>query len=456
MPSVEVRGNSIRVKWWGGEYKPGPDGKPTKKKRYESASGPEPGVPFRDEQEAYNYGLDRESDVRNNRHRPRGSRPVGMEECCDLWFEEVDLRVRSNKTYKSRLNAVIKPYWAPWTVDQITPLEYAAFDKFVTARYSHNYRKGVLGLFKMLMDDSVVKYKLRTETSIVEQRRRGRYEKKQVRRVKRPLPFRAVHQLAVNAYTVWGFSGWVYIWTLAFSGMRPPGEMFGLQRGFSSPSWPQSEPDAALCEEALQRYQKMPAIRVQYQTYTDDRRQVLAAPKYDSWRTLVIPPFLHEMHQALLASHRSPWAFVSMTGKPLLSTNFDDQYWFPIRDGAPERPVRPRYERWARPAIPAVEEMVGEDIYRLRHWHKALLDEPGADVARVAIEGRMGHELPGVEGVYSEVTVGMEERIVEYLQGVWEKEVVGAGLWVAPFPMSLPDDLLDEAPPLFSGLPVLE
>ncbi len=34
--------------------------------------------------------------------------------------------------------------------------------------------------------------------------------------------------------------------------------------------------------------------------------------------------------------------------------------------------------------------MAGEDIYRLRHWHKALLDEPGADVARVAIEGRMG------------------------------------------------------------------
>ncbi|GED88769.1 hypothetical protein ACFC08_18730 [Streptomyces sp. NPDC056112] len=58
--------------------------------------------------------------------------------------------------------------------------------------------------------------------------------------------------------------------------------------------------------------------------------------------------------------------------------------------------------------------------------------------------------------MYSEVTVGMEERIVEYLQGVWEKEVVGAGMWEAPFPMPLPDDLLDEAPPLFSGLPVLE
>ncbi len=64
--------------------------------------------------------------------------------------------------------------------------------------------------------------------------------------------------------------------------------------------------------------------------------------------------------------------------------------------------------------------------------------------------------LPGVEGVCGEVTVSMEERNVEYLRGVREKEVEGAGLWVASFPMPLPDDLLSDAPPLFSGLPVLE
>lgn len=68
----------------------------------------------------------------------------------------------------------------------------------------------------------------------------------------------------------------------------------------------------------------------------------------------------------------------------------------------------------------------------------------------------MGHELPGVEGVYSEVTVAMEERIVEYLRREWEKEVVGAGLWTPHFPMPLPGDLHDAAPSLFGGLPVLE
>ncbi|MFI1165558.1 integrase [Streptomyces sp. NPDC020801] len=455
MPSVEVRGNSIRVKWWGGEYHLDADGNPTKKKRYESASGPEPGVPFKDEDEAYAYGLDRESDVRNNRHRPRTSSRMEMAEYCDIWFEGIDLRVRSNRTYKSRLNAVIKPYWRTWTVDQITPLDYAAFEKYVTGRYSANYTKAVLTVFRMMMDDAVVKYRLRVETPIVEQRRRGRYQKKQVRRVKRELPIRAIHQLAVNAHTLWGYPGWSYIWTVVFTGMRPPGETCGLQRGFCSPYWPEAEPDREVRQEALQRYQKMPALRVQYQTYSADGASVLAAPKYDSWRTIVIPPFLHQMHQALLSSHDKPWLFLSMTGRPLWAANFKPYYWYPIRDGAPERKPRPRYGRWVRPAIPKVEEMAGEDLYRLRHWHKAKLDEAG-DIPRVAIEGRMGHELPGVEGVYSEVTVAMEERIVEYLQGVWEKEVVGAGLWVAPFPTSLPDDLLSEAPPLFSGLPVLE
>ena len=454
MPYVEVRGNSIRVKWWSGEFVLDADGKATKKKRYESASGPEPGVPFQDEDEAYDYGLDRESDVRNKRNRRKATEPLSMVKYCDLWFKGVRLRTNSHSSYQSRLK-LIKRYWVQWAVDEITPIDYDAFREYVTGKYSHNYAKNVLGVFKMLMDDAVVKYKLREESPIVEQRRRGIYKKKQTRRVKRKLSIESVHQLAVNAHTVWGFAGWTYIWTIAFTGARPPGEMFGLQRGYSSPCWPGSEPDPERREEALQRYEHMHAMRVQYQTYMADKKAVLAAPKYDSWRTLVMPPFLHDMHAALLASHDKPWTFVSMTGKPMLSTDFDDDYWYPIRDGAKERNSGPRYARWARPAIPAVEEMAGEDIYRLRHWHKAKLDEPG-DIPRVAVEERMGHELPGVEGTYSEVTVAMEERIVAYLQRVWEKEVVGAGLWTPAFPIPLPDDLARVASPLFSGLPVLE
>lgn len=455
MPSVETRGNSIRVKWWGGEYHLDENGKPTKRKKYESASGPEPGAPFQDEDEAFKFGLDRESDVRNKRHRKK-SEPMSMPEYCDLWFETVDLLANSKKKYRSVLKSVIKPYWAQWTVDAVTPVDYDVFKRTVAGRYSESYKTAILTVFKMLMDDAVLRYRLREESPIIEQRRRGRYTKKQTGRKKSELPIEAVHQLAVNSYHVWGYPGWVYIWTIAFTGMRPPGELFGLQRGFSSVHWPSSDPGMERRQEAEKRYGGMHALRVQHQLYYVDSKPTLGGPKFDSYRTLVIPPFLHELHSRLLASHDQPWMFLAKRGKKhLLGAGFTREYWYPIRDGRDGRgPDEVRRACDVRVAVPAVKEMAGQDIYRLRHWHKELLDEPG-DIPRVAIEARLGHELPGIEGVYSRVTVAMERRIVEYLHGVWEKRVVAQGLWEPPFPTSAPHDLSGGTFSLFSGLPVI-
>lgn len=455
MPSVETRGNSIRVKWWGGEYHLDEGGRPTKRKKYESESGPEPGIPFKDEDEAFAFGLDRESEVRNGKYRAK-SKKMNMGEYCDLWFESTDLAVNSQKKYRSVLTAVIKPYWQTWQVGEVTPVDYDVFKRQMKAQHSESYKTAILTVFRMLMEDAVLKYKLRDESPIIEQRRRGRYVKRQTRRVKSELPIEAVHQLAANAYHIWGYPGWVYIWTIAFTGMRPPGEMFALQRGFSSANWPHSDPDRGRRKEAAKRYEGMHALRVQHQMYYVDGKPTLAPPKFDSHRSIVIPLFLHEMHCALLDSHDKPWMFLSKRGRShLLGVGFTKEYWYPIRDGREERKVEDvRYERLACAEVPAVEEVAGQDIYRLRHWHKELLDEAG-DIPRVAVEARMGHELPGMEGVYSNVTVAMELRIVEYLQGVWEKRVGAVGLWTPSFPIASPDDLLGGVKPQFSGLPVL-
>jgi Site-specific recombinase XerD len=455
MPYVETRGNSIRVKWWGGEYAVGSDGKPTRRKRYESASGPKAGVPFEDEDEAYNYGLDREYEARHGKGIPKTNSSTLMSDYVWLWFDAADIRPNSTKTYRSIIKSVIEPYWAQRPVGDITPIEYDAWKRRVNDQYSDNYASAVRGVFKMLMEDAVLKYKMRSESPIIEQRRRGRYKKKQTRRIKHELPFQAVYQLAVNAFHVWGYTGWAYIWTLAFTGMRPPGEMVGMQRGFSSPNWPAADPVPGRGRDATKRYKGMHALRVQHQAYYVDHKPTLAGPKYDSHRTLVMPPFLHEIHEALLASHASPWTFPAMTGGHLLKTEFTQNYWRPIRDGAEERKPRAQYLRHVRPAIPAVPEMAGQDLYRLRHWHRELLDEPGADIPTVAKEARMGHEMVGVEGIYTRVTITMEERIVEYLQGVWEKEVVARGLWTPPFPNPLPIPPSLKGFPQFSGLPML-
>jgi hypothetical protein len=429
MPYVETRGGNIRVKWWGGEYAEGPDGK--RKKRYESASGPEPGVKFATEDEAYTFGLDREYEVRHGKHIRRVDARTLMEAYCWDWHDtQDDLRPNSVKGYRAMLNAVIVPYWKFRPVGEITTLEYDAWKKAVRARYSDAYAAQLLSLFSRLMNDAVVKYKLRAESPVVVQSRRGRYRKKP-REKKRPMRMEVLHHLACNAHTVWGYTGWVYIWTIAFTGMRPPGEMYGLRREFASPNWPASDPDPDRRADGVERYGAVHALRVEYQHQYVKGQQVLVEPKYDSHRTLVVPPFLHEMHAALLASHASPWVFPAVQGGPLLGTHFRRLYWEPIRDGAPERTGR-----FARPELSPVEAMVGKRIYLLRHAHKEMLDE---DVhPRVAVEARMGHELAGVEGVYSNVTPGMELRIVEALQEQWEMFWASGPWWMPPSPSRLP------------------
>jgi hypothetical protein len=145
---------------------------------------------------------------------------------------------------------------------------------------------------------------------------------------------------------------------------------------------------------------------------------VLVPPKYFSYRSLVVPPFLADMLEKLLASHDNPWVFPAIEGGFLHSSSFAVSYWPPISKGADERRRTPGVRYPPRPAIPAVPDFAGKRMYLLRHGHKAWLDEDGH--ARFAVESRMGHEVPGVEGTYSSVTVPMERAIMKALQERWE------------------------------------
>ncbi|QCX81149.1 hypothetical protein C9F11_37830 [Streptomyces sp. YIM 121038] len=436
MPWIERRGNSIRVKWWAGEYKIHPGGRKTK--RYESASGPEPGEPFETEAEAYDYGLDREHDVRHGKHIRRASAKTLMEDYCWMWWEAQDLRPMSMGRYKSRLKARIVPYWGDRPVGDITAWEYDAWKKSLrkaeaAGELSHHYASQLLSLFNLLMTDAVVKYKLRNESPVVNHRRRGRYVKRK-REIKRPLEMQVLHHLARNAYTVWGFTGWVCVWATAFTGLRPPGELWGLRREFTSPTWPASDPDDERRALAAGRYgpDHMPAIRVQWQQQYVDGTRSLVDPKYDSHRTLVIPPFLHELFVVLLASHDSEWTFPGIQGGEM-PRNWYDSYWIPIRDGVPERGGR---RDLIRPRIFAVPQMAGKRFYLVRHGHREWLDEDGH--SRTAIETRMGHEVAGVEGLYSNLTPRMEAAIMQSLQERWDKFWAMGVWWAPPVPISLP------------------
>ncbi|MGW0583581.1 site-specific integrase [Streptomyces sp. NPDC002920] len=403
---TEWRGGTCRVKWWTGEYKD--DGR----KRFRSLGG------FTDEDEAYNHGLDMMSEIRSGDHVSTRDGKILMSDWIDEWLDTLDHAPLTEKGYRSLIENHIRPYFKKRNaaVREIDVLAYRAFRKYAKTALPGSWQNAMM-ILGMILDDAVPRL---IKTSPVERtRRRGKFTRKPKER-KKDMREEAVEQLARNARTFFGDTGYAFMWTMATTGMRPA-ELYGLTREYCYPNWPASDPrtdpdEEERYEEDLERYgrggERMPAIRVERQVQYENSKLGFHPPKYGSHRTLVIPPFLADELSRLLDSHDSDWVFPAILGGSLGAVNFDWRYWRPIADGADER--KARHARWNRPAIPAVPSFAGKRLYLVRHGHKAWLDEDGH--SRFAVESRMGHEVPGVEGTYSSVTVPMERAIMKSLQ----------------------------------------
>jgi len=442
MPYPEQRGNKWRVRWNTGKKHP-----ETGRWLYDSQGG------FDSRDDAVAYGLDRESDIRNDRYTSRRDGAILMTEYCRTWQQSLDVGHLRRRNIESYIRLYIEPRWRDLAVADIKPSAYRAWELWLKDQpnIGDRYRREILLVFSMMMDDAVDDG-LRQASPVPKQRKRGRYTKEKRER-KRPMRMEDVHQLACNALTFWGLPGYVYVLTMACTGLRPA-EAYALRREYCHPLWPASDPrhdpdEEVRYEEDVERYagdEPMPALRVEWQHQREDGKLKLFPPKYESRRTLVVPPFLAELLEMLLASHESEWVFPSINGGELANANFTYHYWRPIADGreasVPRQKGGGRGGTWRPlPEIPAVPGWAGKRQYLTRHGHKEWLDEDGH--SRIAVETRMGHELAGVEGLYANVTPAMEERIMESLQGRWQRFVVTLPEgWEPPqSPTQLPVDL---------------
>ncbi|MFF7096344.1 integrase [Streptomyces rubradiris] len=453
MPYPEQRGNKWRVRWNTGKKNP-----ETGRWIYDSQGG------FDTREEAIAYGLDRESDIRNDRYVSKRDGAILMREYCRTWQQTIRVGHLRKRNIESYIRLYIEPRWGDTAVADIRPSAYRAWELWLEDQpnIGDRYRGEILLVFSMMMDDAVADG-LRASSPVQKKRRRGVYKKKPRER-KRPMAIEDVHQLACNALAFWGFPGFVYVWTAAMTGMRPA-ELYGLRREYCHPNWPASDPLDDVTEadrrerhaDDLERYgpSTMPALRVQYQHQRLEGTGPagLYPPKYESRRTLVIPSFLAELLELLLASHESEWVFTSINGGPLINANFTYHYWRKFADGrdAVDEFERVRLgqkqtvdSRRPVPALPAVAAWKGKRQYLMRHGHKEWLDED-FEHGRVAVESRMGHEVAGVEGLYSNVTPSMEKGIAAALQARWEAFVVAlAEGWEPPSsPTPLPVDLAE-------------
>ncbi|MGW7087622.1 integrase [Streptomyces sp. NPDC054871] len=415
------------MKWWTGEYHPGG------RKRFESKGG------FLDEETAFQYGADQRADARRGDYVSHRDGSVLMTDWLETWYESLDLAHLSLRTYRSAIDAHVAPFFERRTVGDVTLLDVRAFKSYLQkALGAETSRQSVFAVLGLAMEDAVA-LGLRKTSPVERKRRRGRYKKKRRERKKEML-IAVVDQLARNAEIVFGYSGYVLVWTMAMTGMRPA-ELFGLTREYCYPAWPGADlrldgDEPERYEDDLERYGAgdglIPAIRVERQVQYKDGALGFFPPKYDSYRTLVIPQFLADMLETLQASHDSEFVFIGVEGGCLGRVKFSEQYWRLIADGRPKRKgprvVRPRAE------IPEVPSFKGKRMYLLRHGHKAWLDEDGHP--RYVVESRMGHEMQGVEGTYSNLTPAMERAVTAALQQRWEK-----------FRASLPDKLAQEVQP---------
>lgn len=411
---TEWRGGTCRVKWWTGGYHE------SGRKQFASQGG------FEDEDTAYQHGLDQMHDIRHGVHVSKQDGATSVSEWSDTWLASLSLAHLSIRNYKSAIKMHVKPYFRDKTVGQLTIMDYRAFKKHLGATVGDKHARQILMIFGLVMADAV-KAGLRKDSPVEASSRRGKYKKKPRER-KKDMQVDAVQQLAANAQLRWGNAGHVFFWTMAMTGMRP-GELFGLTREYCYPNWPASDPrtDADSAEERAEdvlRYGKdeglMPAIRVQRQVQYEEGKLGFYPPKYESHRTLVIPDFLADALEALLASHDSEWVFPGIEGGCLAQLSFDRYYWRPIADGAAANDSP--YAKRPYPAISAVPAFAEKRMYLIRHGHKAWLDEDGH--SRYAVETRMGHEVQGVEGTYSNLTVPMEQSFRDALQKRW----VGLGV----------------------------
>ncbi|WP_033818912.1 site-specific integrase [Kitasatospora sp. MBT63] len=376
--------------------------------KWESASKDDFGNRFATERLAEQYGQALEADARRGKRfvNPTDGK-ITMAEYAEAWLESIDVGALSDGTYRSRIRSQILPEWGTTDLRDITVLGYRAWKKRLSAAHKPNYVSAIEGLFRLMLEDAVAQKLIDTNpVPSGKAAKRGRYQPPPGAGQDSyifPTPFQALC-VAENARTARDFMGYVMVLTMAYSGMRI-GEISGLLK---DRLWLSDDPYGS-------------AIRVDYQgQWIKGKGWQLIPPKYASYRTLILPPFLAELLRELRDSTDSQYVFTSVTGRNLrVDDQFYGEFWHPVVDGRPAEPQRKGTR--GRPALRPVEGVRGMVPHGTRHGHKVWLDEDGH--SRVAVETRMGHKSATVEALYSHVTPEMERRVAQSLQARWERSL---------------------------------
>lgn len=319
------------------------------------------------------------------------------------WLEALDVAPTTEEQYRSLLTNHVLTRWGDHGLGEISSIKVAAWAKQLRADgYAASTVTTIVKLLSLLLSDAADDRRIAINPLLASRRRRGRRSRERVTE-----RLWATHDqvlaIADNAACLpaAGPAAALLIVTAAWTGARW-GELTGLQRhnlrlapSGNGPSELVIDPDLGALHETATSLSPGP-------------------PKTpESARTIRLPAFLVPLLDAHLQTHRHEHVFVGLNGGLHRRSNFSRRATRPATDGTEHLPAP-----GAR--VPAV--LPGLTFHGFRHSHKTWMIAD--QVPEIAQARRLGHVLPDkIAQTYSHVAAEVENRLLDGLQGLWEKAV---------------------------------
>ncbi|MCO8272838.1 site-specific integrase [Actinoplanes sp. TRM 88003] len=440
MGYAERRGNLYRARWRG------PDG------TLESQPG------FTTKTAAEKYARDQEAAIRANRYvDPRGAR-MSLMDWVNTWYSALDLEPTTMTNYRYLLEVFVLPKFGDTPLDSLTIEEVSKWEKgLITAGYAQKTASNARGALSTALSDAVPRYI--AVNPAAKKKGKGRKGRGRVERIESeskvwPSPLQVLLIAERAAVISGGDATFTAAITIAYTGCRWS-ELLGL-------------PPQLIHADAIDLHWKL---------YELNGNFYRGRPKDGSMRTIATPPFLNELLRRHLTSGVPlrctcsslpeqdgdiPWcrgdryAFLTAQGTHYRRSNFSERIFRPAADGwypqrgnrRPRMPVLVDCQApWPGRPLPPWPASVPDEVYappqgrgrpritddvRLaswlpvlagltphgqRHGYQTWLDEAG--IPYVAQSQQMGHQVPGMRGIYSHVTDRMLADIRTALELLW-------------------------------------
>ncbi len=429
------------------------------------------------------WGRDQEARIREGRWTDPNAGKTTVSEWIDRWLAMQDVGISTADNREYLIRRFIRPAWGTSVLNSLSTEGITRWENALPAKAGISQRTARAArtlLSTMLGDAAAAKPPLILYNPALRPRNRGRRTGRRLDRSPQrawATPLQALLVAERAALLSGRDDEFTLVITIGYTGLRW-GETIGLERDYLSESevhveWQLRELNGV--------FHRLPPKDDSYRS-----------PNWDPNLPVDLPPFLADLlasqvqdqsrqRCACAAQHggSGQYVFLGPDGGHHRRSNYARRVFRPACDGrhepAPNRPARliiadatiwpgtpvaawpvaqPGTDADYRPprgrgiaAIPEDTPLTcwlpikpGLTPHGLRHSHKTWMAEDG--IPEILAEQRLGHEVPGVRGLYAHVTDRMRDDLIAALQIRWEDSLRARAAIDPHSPVPLLDELL--------------